>query len=201
MNTHNKEDWFNWSELYLSYMASRSALDEFIRDEKNIVKKDIDNLVNLELARSMRADLSNSEKEIKNKIIYAMNTIGKEDMKAAGLSKNEIKITMLRQHYSIKQVSEILKVTKRYVYMVYQSSVEKVLRYKKIQEKNKILHRFSPQQKKIIQLMEQGKSHKEIIETLGITPGTLKTQKKRIKKKLGGTKTLHNQLQVKCAQN
>jgi len=180
--------WQNWSELYIAYRQSRLSLEEFIREENQVINKDTQKVVILELARSMRSDLTDSEREIYSRIKYAMNTISDEDMVAAGLSNNELKITKLRQSYSSKQVSEFLKVTKRYVNMVYQSAVDKVLKYKKDEEQDKALYKLSPQQKEIIVLMDQGKSHQEIVIQLGISSKTLTTQKQRIKKKISQNK-------------
>jgi len=202
LNVKAKDEWHNWSELLMSYRSSRLPLEEFIGEEKKVKKhkRDIDKVVSLEIARSMKTDLIETEKELECRIMYAINTISEDDMVAAGLSPSELQITTLRQQNSNKRVSEILKVSREYVWMTYKSAVEKILKYKSLKEKEKILYGLSPQQKEIAKLLGQGKSDKEIINELGITQDTLKTQKKRIRKKLGGTKTLNIQLQVKWAQ-
>lgn len=203
LNTKTNDKWNNWSELLFSYKNSRLPLEEFISEEKQVHKKNvgIDKVVSLEIARSMKRDLLEIEKELQSRIMYAMNSMKQEDMKAAGLTVKEIKIASLRQEYSNARVAEILSVDKSYVWRAYQSAVEKVLKYKILRQNEKVLYRLSPQQKEIVKLLDQGKSQKEILDILGITLNNLKMQKNKIKKKLGVPKTVNFQQQVKCAQN
>lgn len=203
MNTKTNDEWNTWSELLFSYKNSRLPLEEFISEEKQVHKKNvgIDKVVSLEIARSMKNDLLETEKELQSRIMYAMNSMKQEDMKDAGLTVKEIKIASLRQEYSNARVAEMLSVDKSYVWRAYQSAVDKVLKYKIIRENEKVLYRLSPQQKEIVKLMDQGKSHQEIVNELGITSKNLTTQKQKIKKKFGKPKTVNFQQQVKCAQN
>lgn len=87
--------------------------------------------------------------------------------------KNRLKMT-------VPEMSEALKIPKRHIYNYFRS---RKLEYKKIHTDN--LNKFTPQEKKVFELLSKGLSNKEIQKELVIEKTTLNYHLVQIYQKLG----------------
>lgn len=175
----NEENWGTWGELDLEYRES-------LRNVNNYRKKESD-IANLEIASGMKNDLKGSIREIKKRLLYEYKTLDEKDLKELNLTDRQIEIVLLRQKYNCKDIASMLDISEFTVFHIYRNVVNKITRQNEFVTKEKNLYKLSEQQLLIYDLRKQGRKDKEIVSLLGISINSLKTQKKRIKEKLGVT--------------
>lgn len=109
--------------------------------------------------------------ELKRAEFIMKNHITSENKKF--LLKNRMKMT-------VPEMSEILKIPKKYIYRYFYF---RKLDYKKVHTDN--LNKFTPQEKKVFELLAKGLSNKEIKKELVIENSTLAYHLRQIYQKLG----------------
>lgn len=185
ISNSDREQWSSWTKLKNEYIKSTRKIKKYIAKEKN--KSNICK-ANLEIAGSIISDLDFMIKDLEKKCLYEYNTMSQEDISNCNLTERQKQIAMLRQKNSISNISKMLNLEPSTVYLTYKEALRKIDRYLKLEKEEKQLNLLSEQQKKIFLMKRQGMADKEIITNLGITINSLKTQKRRIREKLGVTK-------------
>lgn len=185
ISNSDREQWSSWTKLKNEYIKSTRKIKKYIAKEKN--KSNICK-ANLEIAGSIISDLDFMIKDLEKKCLYEYNTMSQEDINNCNLTERQKQIAMLRQKNSISNISIMLNLEPSTVYLTYKEALRKIDRYLKLEKEEKQLNILSEQQKKIFLMKRQGMADKEIITNLGITINSLKTQKRRIREKLGVTK-------------
>lgn len=185
ISNSDREQWSSWTNLKKEYIKSTRKIKKYIAKEKN--KSNICK-ANLEIAGSIISDLDFMVKDLEKKCLYEYNTMSQEDINNCNLTERQKQIAMLRQKNSISNISIMLNLEPSTVYLTYKEALRKIDRYLKLEKEEKQLNLLSEQQKKIFLMKRQGMADKEIITNLGITINSLKTQKRRIREKLGVTK-------------
>ncbi len=183
-STVNSE-WLSWTSLKNEYKKSSEKIEKYITKEKN--SKDV-NKAHIEIAGSIKSDLNSMISELEKRCLYEYNTMSLEDIRNCGLTDKQNQIAILRQKKSIKEIALMLDIEPCTAYIIYKEALRKIEKYLNLKEIDKGLNLLSDQQRRIFILKRQGKRDKEIISELGITIDSLKTQKRRIKNKLGVTK-------------
>lgn len=181
----NENEWSSWTSLKNEYGNSYRKIDRYSRQEKN---KESSCKANLEIASSIKSDLRETIEVLEKKCLYEYNTMNAEDIKNCNLTERQNQIAMLKQKYSITEISKLLNLAPNSVFYTYKQALYKIDKYLKLKKEEKATCILSDQQRQIYLMLAEGKNSEEIIVKLGITRDTLKTQKKRINKKLGGTK-------------
>lgn len=184
------ENWSNWIEIKESYKESSKKINKFIQNKNIIPNKNIHDVVDLEIAREMKRDLTKTTKNLERKVLYEFNAFSLEDIKNSKLTKREVEILEYRvkNHYTFEKISVILNTKQSSIFKSYTSAKEKIERYRRMNVKEKKLSKLSPQQNRIHELLKKNKTNREIAHEINTTIDNVKKQKKKIKEKLGGTK-------------
>lgn len=184
-DTSVNREWLTWTSLKNEYKKSSEKIQKYIDKEKNMTNKC---KAQIEIAGSIKSDLNSMISELEKRCLYEYNTMSLEDIKNCGLTDKQKQIAVLRQKKSIKEISIILDIEPCTVYLSYKEALKKIEKYLSLKEVDKEFNLLSDQQRRILMLKRHGKKDKEITSELGITINSLKTQKRRIKSKLGVTK-------------
>ncbi len=173
----------------MPYISNKTFIDlyqEYKESRRGITEYKIANALYLDYAKSENIneiinDLNEVLKKLKNGFIYG--SITKEDLREIKLTARQEQIAMLRQKYTCTEVANILGVPPSTIFITYNAVLNKILRHKEKIEKN-IPPVLSKQQTDIYLLYAQGKKNAQIAEHLNISADTVKTQLKRIRKKM-----------------
>ncbi len=180
----------------MPYISNKTNIDlyqEYKESRKGITDYKIANMLCLDYAREENIneiikDLNEVLKELKKRFVY--ESLKKEDLLEIKLTKRQEQIALLRQKYTCTEVANILGIPPSTVFITYNVVLNKVLRYKE-KIKEKIPPVLSKQQIDIYFLYIQGSKNAQIAEQLNISVDTVKTQLKRIKKKMNtGNKSI-----------
>lgn len=172
-------NWNTWTENQQDYTDSITKLSRYIEDTKGEAKTN-ERDVNLELAGSMKSDLKEVSKLVKSKAMDEFYALDSKELDRLNLTKRQKEVAQLLQTLSYSQVAKRLGINRGAVYDIYTKVLDKFKDY----QENKGLHQLSEQQKEIYKLHTQGLSRKQIALELDTTPGAVKTQLNRIRKKL-----------------
>jgi len=171
----------SWLELHMEYKKGEKKLGGFIADTKGIDDKGIEEEVNLENARALKNNIKAMEREIKRRVFIEFNSLSKEDIKKCNLTEHQMKIALLKQKHSNREIAKMLNIDQSNVAITFKRAVNKILNY----HKNKELSVLSPMERKVYRLHCEGKTRKQIGEELSTTPGSVRTRMHRVRKKLG----------------
>lgn len=174
--------WSSWSELEESYKGTVLALKEArarlineYKGENNSFWSDKENL------GSMIADVTEVARILKKKVMYEFNSLSEAELEL--LTDRQREIAELRQRYNYREIAEILGISPKTAFDVFQKAVRNIKKIKHQGEKDLPVG-LSPQQEQIYMLYSQGKKPKEIANIIGTTSGNVSKQLSLIRKTL-----------------
>lgn len=176
--------WSSWMEMKVGYLESRKKISKHINKKNKQENKDNYDVVDLEIAREIRRNMTRTLDDLEKKTMYEFNAFSLKDIRNSKLTKDELKVLKYRieHHYTYEKISEILSKSQSSIFEIYKNAQKKIQKYVSLNNREKNTYRLSNQQKKVFTLIEQGKTNKQIAEALGISINTVKVQKNRIKK-------------------
>lgn len=183
--------WSSWSELEESYRLTALALKE--ARAKLIHNYDGNNgsfWSDKENLGSMAADVTEIARILKEKVLYEFSSLSEDEL--ALLTDRQREIAELRQRYNYREIAEILGISPKTVFDVFQKAVRNVKKIKRQGEKGLPVG-LSPQQEQIyILFWIKHRTKNEIAEIMQLSCNSVKTQIKRIKAKIGVTRAQEN---------
>jgi len=183
--------WQSWSELEESYKLTATALkeararliDEYKGDNGGFWS-DKENL------GSMAGDVTEIARILKQKVLYEFNSLSSDEL--ALLTDRQREIAELRQRYNYREIAEILGISPKTAFDVFQKAVRNIKKIKRQGEKGLPVG-LSPQQEQIyILFWIKHRTKNEIAEIMQLSCNSVKTQIKRIKAKMGVTRPQGN---------
>ncbi len=170
-----------WVEMTVEYGEDLRRLDKYRnRPKENITSWD--SFV-YEVTGSMRNDVAEMVRILKNKALYDYEAYRPEDVERYPLTDKQKEVLLLRLKYtSYTKIASILGKDVSTVFRLYKTALNKLCKYKE-QERAGVVIGLSPQQEKIYKMYQQGKTRKEMAEALDLSINSIKTQLKRIKAK------------------
>lgn len=179
----------SWMDIKNSCKHSRKRMRVFINKRKLDSKDNNENTVKLEIARSIERELKEIEEILDNKVLYSYKSLSKRDIEMCGLTERQQEVAKLMQEKNHAEVAKVLGVDRKTVFEIFNAAIKKIEKYKA--SENKRLISLSPQQREIYKLVKDKKTNLEIANELNTSVDNVKKQKRKIKSKLGGTKTPH----------
>lgn len=169
--------WSSWSEMEDQYREGALAL-KTVRDR--LKAEDYQGTVaDREIMGSMIRDLEDTARVLKRKVFYEFGSLSEDEL--ALLTDRQRQIAELRQRYNYREIAEILGISPKTVFDVYQKAVKNIKKIRH-QKKQKIPLGLSPQQEQIYLLYSQGKKPKEIANIIGTSSGNVSKQLSLIRK-------------------
>lgn len=174
--------WQSWSELEESYRNTAIALKEAKARLINEYNGDDSGFwSDKENLGSMAADVTEVARILKKKVLYEFSSLSEDEL--ALLTDRQREIAELRQRYNYREIAEILGISPKTVFDVFQKAVRNIKKIKHQGEKGLPVG-LSPQQEQIYILYFQGKKPKEIATAIGSTYSNIRYQLSVIKKKM-----------------
>ncbi|WP_422445281.1 sigma factor-like helix-turn-helix DNA-binding protein [Thermoanaerobacterium sp. DL9XJH110] len=171
--------WASWSEMEEQYREGALALKKV---RERMKADDYQGTVaDREIMGGMIRDLEDTRRVLKTKVLYEFGSLSENELVL--LTDRQREIAELRQRYNYREIAEILGISPKTAFDVFQKAVRNVKKIKRQGEKGLPIG-LSPQQEQIYILSRQGKSPKEIAEIIGCDYRSIHTQLKRISKKV-----------------
>lgn len=146
-----------WSKIHYEYKKSEEKLGSSIAKLKEKEATN-ENLVELQITREMKNDISRNKKRVKKLAVYELNTIDEEVLDKINLTEMQKTVVMLKKNYNFRQIEEIYGINSGYAFNAFKQALRKFEKWKE----DKDLFMLESEQKKVYKMHCKGKSNKEI---------------------------------------